>query len=81
MRLTKIADKGNALWNGEDYCSGMSDWCENYIDGDCDKCPVAKLLDRLAEYEEIGFEPKEIKKLEKIALYNADKLINKIEQI
>lgn len=81
MRLTKITDKGNASWNGHDYCREMNDWCEQSINKSCERCPVAKLLDRLAEYEETGFEPKEIKKLEKIALYNADKLIDKIEQI
>lgn len=80
MRLTKVTDRGNTSWNGHDHCQEMSGWCEHYLNSDCDKCPVAKLLDRLAEYEETGFEPKEIKKLEKIALYNMDSLIEKIGQ-
>ena len=58
MRLTKITDKGNASWNGHDYCQEMSGWCEQSINKSCERCPVAKLLDRLAEYEETGFEPK-----------------------
>ena len=81
MRLTKITDKGTASWNGQDRCQEMGEWCEHYTKKHCENCPVGILLDRLAEYEEIGFEPKEIKKLEKIALYNTDKLIEKIEKI
>lgn len=31
MRLTKITDKGNASWNGHDYCREMNDWYEQSI--------------------------------------------------
>ena len=78
MRLTSRIGKGTVVWNNKDYCSEVGDLCEKVKYEDC---PIYILLNRLAEYEDIGFEPKEIKKLEKIALYNADKLIDKIEQI
>ena len=78
MRLTSRIGKGTVVWNNKGYCDEMGDLCKKFK---CEDCPVYILLNRLAEYEDTGFEPKEIEKLEKIALYNADKLIDKIEQI
>lgn len=77
MKLTCKNEFGGGAWFGRDYCLDMEAVCRKFKN--CGKCPVAKLLDRLCEYEETGFEPDDIQKLNRIAMLNASELIAKLE--
>ena len=79
MRLTRKNEFGGGAWSNRDYCLDMEAVCRKFKN--CGKCPVAKLLDRLCEYEETGFEPSDIAKMNRIAVLNAADLIDKLENI
>lgn len=77
QRLTRKTAYGYGIWASKDYCLDMIEYCSKV--GNCKNCIIAKLLDRLCEYEETDFEPKDIMKMYRIALLNANDLIDKIE--
>lgn len=77
QRFTRKTEFNSGVWADKDYCLDMKEYCCKV--GGCENCIIAKLLDRLCEYEETGFEPKEIMKMYRIALLNTDDLVNKIE--
>lgn len=79
MRLTRKSSSGGGRWLDKDYCLDMSAVCRKFKY--CNNCPIAKLLDRLCEYEETGFEPSDIAKMNRIAILNAADLIDKLENI
>ena len=77
MRLTRRNEVGVGSWADRDYCADMETVCNKF--NGCGNCPVARLIDRLCEYEETGFEPEDINKMYRIALLNAADLVDRIE--
>lgn len=52
-------------FGGADDCFTCGELCEKYIEKGCTECPVQKVFERLAEYEDSGLTPDQIKELDK----------------
>lgn len=52
-------------FGGADDCFICGELCEKYIEKGCAECPVQKVFERLAEYEDSGLTPDQIKELDK----------------
>ncbi len=76
MRLTCKDDFGEGAWADKDYCLDMKAVCKKFKS--CSRCPVAKLLDRLCEYEETGFEPEDILKMYRVAIFNTAEITDRL---
>lgn len=50
---------------GIDDVISCAEYCED-LDGDCSKCEIQKCFKRLAEYEEIGLTPEQIREVDKL---------------
>lgn len=58
-RLTKHVSGGvELIETGGQYCVKI---CEKQDIATCNKCPISQAFYRLAEYEDVGLTPKEIK--------------------
>lgn len=52
-------------FEGADDCETCNVICEEFIETGCIECPIQKAFIRLAEYEDLGITPDQIKELDK----------------
>lgn len=48
-----------------DDCETCDVICEEFIDTGCVECPIQKAFSRLAEYEDLGLTPEQVKELDR----------------